>query len=143
MKKFIALALALLLPAQAAAQGLKYIPKWEMHGGRACYDGASALRLLEIDERYDHCLESKKLLLNEIDSLKLQLDNTTLALNLSTQLELSWRNRAESLDKRLQVAIKERNDAVTNKAPAMGWTIAGALVLVGGGIALGYWMARE
>jgi hypothetical protein len=139
-KKILAVTLAILLPAESLAEGLQALPKWHMCGQEACYSFEEAKQLLVLDsELLMHRDVSAKLkLLNTdlhlaVDALKISLDQQKAA----TQVIL---DNNKILEEQLKTAIIEKNKAEANRAPGLGWAVAGSLALVIVGVVVGHYL---
>lgn len=134
MKKLIAALLIGLLPSTVMAQ--QVLPKWHMKGNEACYGFEDAKLLLELDsELLMHREIAPQLQRINLD-LYLAVDEFKAALETQKAATAVVVDNNQQLDKMLKDAIQRANKAESNKMPGLGWTIAGALVLVLTGVAL-------
>jgi hypothetical protein len=131
-----AAALILLLAgAPAGAEELKYIPKWHMSGGEACYDLRGAKELVLADKQLSLCETYK----SGMAQLGLALEGSHEAYNRAVESARVYEDLAARMARDLELEIAEKNKwkAKANSGPGIGWLVAGGLALTLTGLLVG------
>lgn len=142
--KLTALGMILLLSLPAQAE-LKYIPKWTMLDGKACYDFEDAKKLLLLDVEFELLVEKDVRHEKIIADLKARSGKFEEALAYEKAVNETQRIFSEKLNKMLLLETERANKAEARPGMFPAWFIAGAVGLTVGfvlGVALGVYITR-
>lgn len=142
--KSVAALLAVLLSFPAKAE-LKYIPKWTMLEGKACYDFEEARKLVLLDAEFELLVAKDSSQAKIIEDLKARSLKFEQALAYEKAVAETQRVFTEKLNKMLLSETDRANKAEARPGMFPAWFIAGAVGLTVGfvlGVALGVYVAR-
>ena len=142
--KLIALGMILLLSLPAQAE-LKFIPKWTMLDGKACYDFEDARKLLLLDSEFDLLVEKDSRHEKIVADLKARSSKLEEALAYEKAVAETQRIFSEKLNKMLLLETERANKAEARPGMFPAWFIAGAVGLTVGfvlGVALGVYITK-
>jgi hypothetical protein len=134
----------LLLFAHAAyADGMAYVPQWQMNGGYACYNFDQAKTLVTLDSKLQLCAQEETTYPAMVNNLKLANTDLQTALDKSNQNASLWQTQATATQKSLVACEDNLIKAQDTRSIGFGWAVAGALALVIVGGAVGFYVAKK
>lgn len=145
MTRLIAVLLLVVLPTQALADELRYVPKWKMCGDKACYEFDEAKKLVELDADLHLLLQQVSLTTGANVDLKKASTSLQEALEAQKSASLTLEKSNENLNKMLLKETTRANKAEAKPGPFPAWVIAGGVGIAVGvvaGIVLGVYVAK-
>lgn len=138
MKRLVTLVLVL-AASSAYADSLKYVPKWRMVGDLACYGLEDAKKLAALDADVIACVEKERLFKADIEALQQENMRMRTALESAVREAGMWQATATEQQAAYNRCVAQKTDCqVKQDTPSPAWFIAGALVILGTGLAVGY-----
>jgi len=128
----------LLWALSANGQGLKYVPKWRLVNDLGCYTLDETKTLVLLDAEHAACAEKQKLYQQQVSALEAETYDLREALAASERQAAIWRTTATEQQQAYNRCITDKTKCQSDAAPGIGWFVAGALVLVGVGMAVGW-----
>lgn len=130
----LALVLAVLLPFNALADGLKHVPAWKLIDGRACYEFADAKKLVLLDADYEKLFQTDLLNTQKFTELDAVIAGLNVSLAAKSHAITIMQEDEKTLNAKLLEATQRANKAEANQMPDPGWLVAVAVVLAAAGV---------
>jgi hypothetical protein len=128
--KFTCVLLSILIASPAYADGLKYVPKWEMVNGKACYEFFQAKELVKLDADLQAYADKELIwaqMRADLEDTVIDLDK---ALNAEKSAGLKRQANIDDLVGQLTKEITRANKAEAQQMPSVGWLVAGGVILM-------------